>query len=95
MFESFTLGGLTISALQAQIIGFLGSAFVVGLLLVSLSLVFAVRIARTTKSIAAPDVFAEYAAGQRANEMDYFRMKRRGKQHVRKAQYYANKRSGG
>jgi len=52
MFGSgFSLAGLTIEALQAQVLGLLNNAFIVGALLAVMALPFARKIARTIKSI--------------------------------------------
>jgi hypothetical protein len=51
MFDHFSLAGLTIGNLTAQVTGFLNNAFVVGAILAALALPFAVKIARTIQEI--------------------------------------------
>ena len=47
----FSLSGLTIDALTAQVVGLLNNAFVVGALLAVIALPFARRIASTIKRV--------------------------------------------
>ena len=73
MFDHFTLAGLTISNLQAQVLGILGNPLVAACLLAMLALVIAPRITSLLMSIAGfgpvkhwdddPDALANYWRG--------------------------------